>query len=206
MRDWRSRSVRRLLRRNGERSPLPFNLADSASPRWEERAETAVALLAANAENLRWDRSVGLRIADFGAGNERLQRVLASRLRQPHRYAAFDLHPQSERVVELDVTRELPNDDFDVVFCLGLLEYVEPLRPFLAKLGERYSALLISYTLFDAPHPLTRRERRKRGWLTDYTRAELQRELESLGFETRGFRLTNQERTGVWLVVGPSSA
>lgn len=188
-------------RRRAPASSLPFNLDDAASPRWEERAEAATALLAANVGSLGWDRSVGLRIADFGAGDERLNRILASRLGFPYSYVGFDIRPQRETVVELDLMRELPPQDFEVVFCLGLLEYIDPLPPFLASLRARSPALIVSYTLFDVPHPLTRRERRKRGWLTNYTRAELEVEFQTHEFDVRDFRLVNQQRTGVWLLI-----
>lgn len=192
---------RRLLRRaKAPRATLPFNLADADSPRWDERAEIAVALLAGHVAEVRHDAGAALRIADFGAGTERLREVLATRFGQPHTYTPFDLHPQSERVVELDVTRRLPDAEFDVVFCLGLLEYVEQLEPFLATLGRRYATLVLSYTVFDAPHPLTAQERRERGWLTDYTRAGLERAFEGLALRIRDFALTNQGRTGVWVL------
>jgi colanic acid/amylovoran biosynthesis protein len=183
------------------RRSLPFNLGDSASPRWDERAEAAVELLAANLDSISRDHDVGLRIADFGAGNQRLRRVLADRFPQPHTYAAFDLHPQAEDVRRLDVTNRLPEEPFDVVFCLGLLEYVKPLESFLASLRERYAAQVLSYTIFDAPHPLTSSQRRERGWLTDYTRSAFERIAEDSGFRVCAFRVTNQERTGVWLLM-----
>jgi hypothetical protein len=191
---------RRLLRRVKAPAALPFNLADAHSPRWDERAETAVELLAGHVAEVRRDIRSALRIADFGAGTERLRHVLATRLTEPHTYAPFDLHPQSEAVVKMDVTRELPDGDFDVVFCLGLLEYVGRLEPFLATLGRRYATLVLSYTVFDAPHPLTQQERRQRGWLTDYTRAGLEREFDGLALRIRDFALTNQGRTGVWIL------
>jgi hypothetical protein len=201
--DWASKI---LHRRRAPGPALPFNLDAASSPRWDERAEAATALLAGNAESLLWDRSIGLSIADFGAGNERLNRALASRLGLPYTYAGFDIQPQSEAVVELDVTRELPREDYDVVFCLGLLEYLAQLGPFLSRLSSRYPAAVMSYTVFDAPHRLGKRQRRKRGWLTHYTADRLEREFETRGFMRRDFCLTNQERTGIWLLVPPSSS
>ena len=182
------------------RRGLPFNLRDSASPRWDERAEAAAELLATNLGSISDDHDVGLRIADFGAGNQRLRRALADRLPEPHTYVAFDLHPQGEDVRRLDVVDRLPEEPFDVVFCLGLLEYVEPLEPFIARLRERYAAHVLSYTIFDAPHPLTSSQRRERGWLTDYTRSAFERMAEGSGFRICAFRVTNQGRTAVWLL------
>ena len=180
---------------------MPYNLDDAGSPRWEERAEAAVGLLAANLDAIRWDSSAGLRIADFGAGDERLRRVLAARLAQTHRYHSFDIRPQRSSVVELDLKAALPTQAFDVVFCLGLLEYIEPLGTFFARLASRYPALILSYTVFDAPEPLSRRERRRRGWLSNYTTRDLEQELDGAGLTVRDVASANQQRTCIWFML-----
>ena len=192
------RGVRRWLRLGVDRAP--FNLDLITSPRWDERAEAAVALLAAHVRTLA-PATGGLRIGDLGCGDERLRRVLEERLPGAYEYQGYDALPQRETVVEMDLARSLPEADFDVVFCLGLLEYMDPLRPFLARLRQRYPAAVVSYALYDAPRPLRKRQRRARGWLSDYTAAELERELDHAGFHRRDFCRTNQGRTGIWLVL-----
>jgi hypothetical protein len=191
------RALRRLRR---DASRLPYNLDDASSPRWEERAEAAVALLAANLDAVAPGDPASLRIADFGAGDERLARALAARLERDHRYTAFDIRPQRSTVVQLDVRQALPTQPFDVVCCLGLLEYVERLGIFLRRLAEQYPTALLSYTVRDAPNPLSRRERRKRGWLSHHTTADLERELAEAGFVVLDFVAANERRTGIWLV------
>jgi SAM-dependent methyltransferase len=191
------RALRRF--RRGE-SRLPYNLDDAGSPRWEERAEAAVALLAANFDAIAPAGSASLQIADLGAGDERLRRALAAGFGRDHMYTAFDIRPQRDTVVELDVREALPPHAFDVVCCLGLLEYVEPLDVFLRRLAERYPSAVLSYTVVDAPQPLNRRDRRKRGWLSDHTTADVERELTAAGFVVVDFVMSNERRTGIWLV------
>jgi methyltransferase family protein len=206
MRETRAVRWLRAARKQSTVPSLPYNLADAGSPRWEQRAEAAVDLLVSNLDTLRWDASAGLSIADFGAGDERLGRVLASRLAQQHRYTGFDIRPQRKSVIELDLMAALPTQPFDVVCCLGLLEYIEPLDTFLARLAVRYPALILSYTVFDAPAPLSRRQRRSRGWLTDYTKAGLERELEAAGLAVREVVMTNQQRTCLWFVLSRTAS
>jgi SAM-dependent methyltransferase len=189
------RKARRWL--GGGQGSTPFNLDLSGSPSWDERAEAAATLLMAAERSLPTDT---LRIADFGCGDERLRRVLADRLSQPHRYQGYDLLPQRETVVEIDLTRSLPDEEFDVVFCLGLLEYIDPLAPFLARLHGRYPAALVSYAVADPPKPLRRWQRRSRGWRNHYTAAALEGEFDRVGFVRSDFCLTNQGRTGLWLL------
>jgi hypothetical protein len=109
---------------------VAYNLDDAGSPRWDERAEAAAGLLVANLDAIRWDPSAGLRIADFGAGDERLGRVLASRLAQKHRYHSFDIRPQRTSVVELAPRAALPTQPYDVVSYLGVLEVHRAARRF----------------------------------------------------------------------------
>ena len=151
-----------------------------------------------NLDALRWDASAETRHRGLWRGDERLGRVLASRLAQQHRYTGFDIRPQRKSVIELDLRAALPARPFDVVCCLGLLEYIEPLDTFLARLAVRYPALILSYTVFICV-PLSRRRRPSRGWLTDYTKAGLEQELEAAGLAVREVVMTNQQRTCLWL-------
>jgi SAM-dependent methyltransferase len=199
--EWIAKAMRRVPRRRA----TPFNLDDAASPAWDERAQVAAALLAQNLDSLP-PPQCPLRIADFGAGTERLDAILAGAITRRYTYAPFDLIPQSDRVRRIDVTRSLPVEDFDVVFCLGLLEYVTPLERLLARLAARYPVLVVSYALFDAPDRLTRRERRRRGWLTHYQRDELEAELVRHGFAIADAAITNRGRTGVWLLRSAATA
>ena len=184
---------------------LPFNLDDAGSHRWEERAEAAVELLVGNVDTLRADPSAGLRIADFGAGDQRLRRILAAQTELQFSYASFDIRPQADSVVQIDLRHELPPGDFDLVACLGLLEYLEEVPTFLDRLAARYPAALLSYSIVDHPAPLTRRQRRSRGWLSDYTTAQFEHELEGAGFARVASRRVSQGRTGIWLVASHSS-
>jgi SAM-dependent methyltransferase len=191
-----AQTVRRWLR--GAPRSRPFNLDLSESPSWDERAEVAVGLLAAHRRALLPERP--LRIADLGCGDERLRRILSEQLSEPHEYQGYDLLPQRETVIQLDVTHSLPDNEFDVVFCLGLLEYIDPLVPFLARLRREYPAMILSYAVFDAPRPLRKRERRARGWRSHYTTSALEEAFDGVGLVCRDFRLTNRGRTGLWLL------
>jgi SAM-dependent methyltransferase len=197
------RSTLRTVRRwFGRRSVgAPFNLDLIGSPRWDERAEAAVAMLSAHAPRL-FDPMRPIRIADFGCGDERLRRVLVDAFGAPYRYTGYDLIPQRETVVEIDLQCALPLDDFDVVFCLGLLEYLDAPVQFLHRVKNRYPGrvAVVSYAIADAPRPLRKRERRARGWLTDYTRAAFEHEVEAIGLMCSDTCFTNDGRTGIWLL------
>jgi polysaccharide pyruvyl transferase WcaK-like protein len=183
------------------RTARGFNIQLQNHPAWDERAETAAVMLARHLG--RPDRPV--RIADLGCGNERLRGALEEHLVAPHDYQGYDLLPQRPTVIALDVERELPAADHDVVFCLGLLEYFADLPHLLRRLRSRYDTAVLSYSVFDAPSPLTRRQRRARGWRTHLTAAEVTAGLEQAGWTILEHARVARGRTGLWLVGAESS-
>jgi hypothetical protein len=183
-----------------------YNCRQQDSPIWEERAEQAVALLATSPVGT---ASGGrLQIGDFGAGNQRLLPILDRELDAPFDYHAYDLHPQVTEVRRIDLEREMPNRVFDAVFCLGLLEYLRDEALFVSRLRRTCRYAVVSYVLSDAPASVPPHERRKRGWLNDYTRSGLEQLFRSKGFEFGDFITIQGGTTGLWLwtkedVTGP---
>jgi hypothetical protein len=175
------------------RSPAgDFNCAAQDSPSWDERAAVAVELAA----GLPWGGLV--RIADLGAGNERLRGVLSESLQVQHSYEAYDLRPQQATTRPLDVEVELPGGPFDLVFCLGLIEYLADPGDFLQRLSAVCRHAVASYVIADGAERLSRRQRRARGWRTELTRESFESLLHE-SFEVRGNAITNRGRTCVWL-------
>jgi hypothetical protein len=181
------------------RSPTgDFNCAAQDSPSWDERAAVAVDLAVA----LPWTGRV--RVADFGAGNQRLREVLTERLGVPPLYEPYDLRPQQASTRQLDVERELPEGPFDIAFCLGLIEYLGDPHDFLHRLSAVCRFAVPSYVIADGAERLSARQRRARGWKSHLTRASFESLLED-SFEIRGRAATNRGRTSVWLAESRST-
>jgi SAM-dependent methyltransferase len=181
-----------------------FNCQDQDRPGWHARAEAAVDMLHSF---LASDPNAGtLEIADLGCGNERLRRVLTARFGRPFEYVGYDLHPQSERVQRLDVESELPERVFDVVFCLGLVEYLRDPELFARRLHDICGLAVVSYVLADAEGSLPPAERRKRGWRTDYSRVALDDVFTRADFACETFATVDDGGTGLWLMAARKSA
>lgn len=191
----------RLLLR-GRRPPRRFNLHLQKSPGWEERTEVAVTLWLRNSHRLHAEPTDPrvVTAGDLGCGNERVRRVLAERLGGGFRYQGYDLHPQRTTTVQLDLRHELPERRFDVLFCLGLLEYLPDPAGFLARISRIGSLAVVSYAIADAPDDLGERERRARGWLSDLSRAEFEALAERAEFEPVDSMIIEEGRTGIWLL------
>jgi hypothetical protein len=173
-----------------------FNLRSQHLPGWEERAEAAVELLRSSPLS---DSATGaIWIADIGCGNERLRSRLSAGLRQPFEYKGYDLHPQSDQVVRFDVERESLGDTFDVIFCLGLMEYLHDAVLLVQKLRDSTRVAIVSYVVADSPRAPTSAARRKLGWRTDYTRRELEEIFEANGFERESAQPELNDGTVIW--------
>jgi hypothetical protein len=174
-----------------------FNCGDQE--RWDERAQAAVELWVEGGSGWRPPGGLAVRIADLGAGNERLRNLLASRLADPHEYLPYDLHPQRPTTSRVDLAEGLPADPFDVAFCLGVIEYL-PLTAFLERLRDQCRFAIVSYAIADAPDRLTQSEREARGWRSHLTSDEFERELSGCGFARKARVTVERERTGIWLL------
>jgi len=138
-------------------------------------------------------------VGDLGCGNQRVRGLLANSLGDRFTYQGYDLQPQSEETIKLDLRRALPEREFDLVFALGLLEYLPDPEDFLARMRRICTFAVVSYALMDSPEPIAEPEREARGWLTHYTRTRLEALSERAGWIAEDFALSDRARTGLWL-------
>jgi hypothetical protein len=179
------------------RPPEAFNCGEQ--DKWGERALTAAGLLRDNRST--WEAVAGrpVSIADFGAGNERLRPILAETLAIEQTYHPFDLHPQQSTTTRLDVTAGLPDRDFDIGICLGLLEYLPSIRALADSLHEHCRFVLASYVISDGPVAIDREAREASQWITHATEAELLADFAAAGFSPIASTRSDNEGTAIWL-------
>lgn len=157
---------RRTLVLTESRRRQRYNCHQQDDESWERRAETAVGLWRQGG-----DSSLSpLRIADLGAGSERLRDVLRRGLEQSFEYAPYDLHPQRPTTQRLDLEREVPDRQFDLIFCLGVLEYLPDLPGLLPAFGGFCRFAVVSYVPTDCRARLSRSARQAIGWRSHLSR------------------------------------
>jgi hypothetical protein len=176
-----------------------FNTERQHFETWQERAEDAVALWLEHRGSWRPESGRGLRIADFGAGNERLRQVLRERLDGPFAYFPYDLHPQRRTTIKFNVLEDTPAHPFDLVFVLGLFEYLPPGNTFLERLGSSCRDAVVSYVFVGSSFSGGLPEREALGWRAHDDRETFERSFTDQGFTRLGFRTTNQSQTGLWV-------
>lgn len=166
---------------------------------WDERAANAVALLLATRHI--WARSVDppFSIADFGAGNERLRTELDSTLGTECDYHPFDLYPQQPSTRRLDIAAGLPDENFDIGICLGLLEYLPSIADLAGNLHAHCRYALVSYVTADGSGAMDLQQRREHNWTTHATRSELEGDFAAAGFAASGTTTAEGGVTTIWL-------
>lgn len=140
-----------------------------------------------------------LAVADFGAGNERLRGLLEARLDCDIEYHPYDLHPQLPTTGRLDVDAETPDAEFDVVFCLGLLEYLSSVRDLARRLHGVCRFAVVSYVTSDSPVAIPYEERLQHHWTTHLTAGEVEAAFSEGGFRLIGSATSDGEATMQWL-------
>jgi hypothetical protein len=197
-------SMQRLLRFRRKPQNDRFNLSKQDRPTWQERADDAVALWVQNRADWRPPGGGPLRIADLGAGNERLRDVIGAHVVAPHTYTGYDLEPQQPQTIQLDVLSELPSRDFDLAFCLGVLEYLPDDNDFLERLAPRCSYFLSSYVPRVSRKRSEIAERRRLGWIRHLDREAHEQLFRSRGYTKVAATTTIGGQTGLWLWATPS--
>jgi len=197
------RSGRRWLRSptskltRGGRARRRYNCARQEE--WGERAEAAVALLAAHEDRCMATTAGALLVADLGAGNERLRSLLAARLEAEPEYRPYDLHPQLPTTARLDAAREMPTGEFDVTICLGLLEYLPSVSDLAKRLAGTTRFALVSYVTSDSPVAMPHQQRLEHGWTTHLKASEVEAAFTEASFRQVASAKAEGEITTLWL-------
>jgi SAM-dependent methyltransferase len=174
-----------------------FNLHMQGDAVWQQRAHQAVELWSRSEPSI-WDGPPDgtLSVAELGCGNERLLGVLTERLHVPFTYQGYDLLPQAPATIRLDVERELPDRRFDVVFALGLLEYLSALESFAGRLARICRFAIVSYVVADGAEP---QRREALHWRSHHARSDLEALWARAGWCARDSLLMPDGETGLWL-------
>lgn len=176
---------------------MKFNCDTQNAQSWQIRAEKAVGILV-NSDFIRAEEGEELKIADFGCGNERLKIILDRQLNKKFQYYGYDLHPQNKNTYQLDLENEMPSLNFDVIFCLGLLEYLNSVELFFQKLSRKCFLSVISYVVGDSKI-YTSEDVVNKGWLNHYSIEDLESKFDSF-FVKQDFQLISSGKTGLWLL------
>lgn len=168
---------------------LPFNCGDQDNPTWRERA----ALCAEFVAGLEFRSGRGVSVADIGCGDQKLREALR-RKGLACRYKGYDILPQTEDVVRMDVESEALPDTYDVVVMLGVVEYLKNVEQVFASLALQAPWLLLSHVIRQGDY-YSEARRAELGWRNHLTKEMITHMLEHHGLAVVRNEMTSDNRT-----------
>ena len=159
---------------NGEMASSRWLHDESFCPAWEYRSVFAAAMCADS-------RSV----CDIGCGMQSLRSFLPKGVR----YLPADLVKRSDDTEVCDLNRkQLPTAHLsraDTVTLLGVIEYLLDPAWVFESLSPRIEKIVVSYV----PVDLLKVDRRKRGWVNDFSAGDIVKMLHAADFQLRDMTL-----------------
>lgn len=121
------------------------------------------------------------RIIEFGAGNM----ILKKYLKNYNRYTATDVVRRYDETIVLDLNEPINFDfsNYDTAVCSGVLEYVYDIEPLFAELSTSVNQIVLSYACSD----IVELSRDKNGWLSDYSKCELEKIFEKYNYRIENY-------------------
>lgn len=133
---------------------------------WNERTSILASMI-----------SGGANIIEFGAG----KMAIKNHLPPDCKYTPSDLHKRVEGMLECDLNGkiEFSLSPYDTAIFSGVLEYVYDVDKVFQQLNESIDNVVISYACRD----ISNANRLKSGWLSDYSKKELQIIFEKYNYQ-----------------------
>jgi hypothetical protein len=142
-------------------------LVDIESDGWSSRSIIIASSIPSNSS-----------VLDLGAGSQTLNRYLHDCIYQP-----CDLFQTTPNTLVCDFNKNIYpkiQNEFDIVVCNGLLEYIRKPKVFLKKIIPMGRKYIVSYAIKLPENTL--KWRLSMGWFNHYTERELEDLFSSLGF------------------------
>lgn len=143
---------------------------------WDERSIMLASYIMPNA-----------RIIEFGAGNM----ILKNYLKNYKIYIPTDIVARFKETVVCDLNQGVISavEKCDTAVFSGVLEYVYDINKVFEELGPTIKQIVLSYCCTD----IVKLSRDKNGWLSDYTKNDLEEIFEKHGFEIENYEEWRQQ-------------
>jgi len=147
--------------------------------RWRELASTTGWWNPSRARRVAAVIPDGARVLDLGAGSM----VLKNHLKPHCTYIPADIYDRGQGCIVVDLNEfEFPDDRYDWVTMIGLIEYLKDPRWVLTRAGQAAPRIIASYNPTYAVRNF--RPRRNRGWICHLSEEEFVRIVHQAGFKS----------------------
>ncbi|MDP5200678.1 hypothetical protein [Flavobacterium sp. DG2-3] len=126
-------------------------------------------------------------IIEFGAGNM----ILKNHIQNYKSYIPTDIVPRFEETIVCDLNQEIISEvkKCDTAVFSGVLEYVYDINRVFDELGPTIKQVVLSYCCSD----IVKLSRDKNGWLSDYTKQELEEIFSKHSFKIENYSEWRQQ-------------
>ncbi|WP_264531313.1 class I SAM-dependent methyltransferase [Flavobacterium sp. N502540] len=126
-------------------------------------------------------------ILEFGAGNM----ILKTYLKNYSKYTPSDILKRFEETVVCDLNEPISLDllEYNTIVFSGVLEYVYDIENVFKQIKSNTKQIVLSYCCSD----IVKLTREKNGWLSDYTRPELEQIFKKYDFEVESYTEWRQQ-------------
>lgn len=148
----------RVLRNSRQSDIKRWGNSNELDESWDERTYLIASMIKPNSN-----------VIEFGAGNMKLR----NKLPENCNYQASDIISRFPGVIACDLNKKISIDlsKYDTAVFSGVLEYVYDVEAVFSQLSENVENIILSYACKD----ISNAPRLDRGWLSDYSRIELER-------------------------------
>lgn len=163
------KTANKLLLPDNKHTYIENNIGDKLLE-WPERLEVALEICK---KHLLIDDMSELQIADYGCGKQTLRRIIPS----VWKYTPYDYCSRSADTIVCNFNNnEMPKGRFDVIFCMGVLEYLASPYALILHAIKNSSYVVLSYSGF------TTQERRDlQGWVNNLRLSEIEEFISTNG-------------------------
>ncbi len=156
----------RNLRLSGESDLKRWVNSNELDESWDERTYMIASMIKPNSN-----------VIEFGAGNMKIR----NKLPENCNYQASDIISRFPGVIECDLNKKISIDlsKYDTAVFSGVLEYVYDVEAVFSQLSEDVENIILSYACRD----ISNAPRLDRGWLSDYSRIELERIISKYNYK-----------------------
>jgi len=133
---------------------------------WNERTSIIAAMVKPNSL-----------LIEFGAGNMCLKKMIPDGCI----YTPSDIYARTPEILVCDLNENIPFDltKYDTAVFSGVFEYVYDVDKVFRQLSESIDNVVLSYACSD----ISNANRLKSGWLSDYSKKELETIFEKYGYQ-----------------------
>ena len=161
----------RKLRKIRESDYARWSKANELFVEWDERTAIIASMI-----------KPGSRVIEFGAGNMALKEMLPANCE----YAPSDIVVRTPYFIKCDLNQTISFNlsSYDTAVFSGVLEYVYNVDFVFEQLSDHIQNVILSYSCRD----ISAENRLKNGWLSDYSRMELEQIFHNHNFKIFQYR------------------